>query len=173
MFSEAGEICLLYLLLLIFNLQISPKQMSPKTVAPPPPPPPPPMDHSPMKDYKSMGNGDVSNGMAGNKLITPQKISQKKKILPAIDDTRNDLLKAIRDGKQYAVYLICSNKCDPFSQLPNHFILHCFRYHITKSREKWAERKGTFNGIPWCCIDISQTRCNRIIWIRRFRQWWR
>lgn len=73
--------------------------MSPKTVAPPPPPPPPPMMDSPMKDYKSMGNGDVSNGTAGSKLITPQKLTQQKKLIPTMDDTRNDLLKAIRDGE--------------------------------------------------------------------------
>lgn len=83
------------ILLLVAHCQISPKQMSPKTVAPPPPPPPPPMDHSPMKP---MGNGAVSNGTAGPKLILPQKVPQAKK-LPTMDDTRNDLLKAIRDGK--------------------------------------------------------------------------
>lgn len=73
--------------------------MSPKSVAPPPPPPPPPIDQSPTKNttYKPMANGDVSNGSV--KLITPQKLTQQKKILPTIDDTRNDLLKAIRDGK--------------------------------------------------------------------------
>lgn len=62
------------------------------------------MMDSPMKDYKSMGNGDVSNGMVASKLITPQKITQQKKILPAMDDTRNDLLKAIRDGEFFSYY---------------------------------------------------------------------
>lgn len=70
---------------------------SPKSVVPPPPPPPPPMD-SPSNTYKPILNGDL-NGSAGGKLITPQKLPQQKKILPAVDDKRNDLLKAIRDGK--------------------------------------------------------------------------
>lgn len=72
--------------------------MASNCVAPPPPPPPPPMD-APTNIYKSVANGDLNNGSAGGKLITPQKITQQKKILPTIDDTRNDLLKAIRDGK--------------------------------------------------------------------------
>lgn len=75
--------------------------MSPKTVAPPPPPPPPPMDHNPMKP---MGNGAVSNGTGGTKLILPQKVPQPTKKIPAMDDTRNDLLKAIRDGKLLSPY---------------------------------------------------------------------
>lgn len=70
------------------------------SVAPPPPPPPPPMENTPSNMYKQIANGDLNNGSAGGKLITPQKIIQQKKILPTIDDTRNDLLKAIRDGKQ-------------------------------------------------------------------------
>lgn len=59
------------------------------------------MDHSPNTNaYKPVANGDLNNGSAGGgKLITPQKLTQQKKILPTIDDTRNDLLKAIRDGK--------------------------------------------------------------------------
>lgn len=81
---------------------MSPKQMASNSVAPPPPPPPPPMDHSPSNNiYKSIANGDLKNGSAGGKLITPQKISQQKKILPTMDDTRNDLLKAIRDGMKF------------------------------------------------------------------------
>lgn len=73
--------------------QLSPKQQS---VAPPPPPPPPPID-SPSA-FKPLANGDLNNGSAGVKLIQPQKLPQQKKILPTIDNTRNDLLKAIRDG---------------------------------------------------------------------------
>lgn len=46
-----------------------------------------------------LANGDLNNGSAGGKLIQPQKLPQQKKILPTIDNTRNDLLKAIRDGK--------------------------------------------------------------------------
>lgn len=71
--------------------------MSPKSVAPPPPPPPPPMDHSP-NAFKPVANGDLNNGSATGKLITPQKLTLQKKILPTIDDTRNDLLKSIREG---------------------------------------------------------------------------
>lgn len=73
---------------------LSPKQ-SPPNVAPPPPPPPPPLDgpHSPPSLYKPMANGDLNNG-----IITPHKKVLAKKVLPPIDDTRNDLLKAIRDG---------------------------------------------------------------------------
>lgn len=41
----------------------------------------------------------MNNGSAGGKLIQPQKLTQQKKILPTIDNTRNDLLKAIRDGE--------------------------------------------------------------------------
>lgn len=79
---------------------MSPKQLD---VAPPPPPPPPPMlenNQTSNNLFKPMANGDLNNGSAGGKLITPQKLTQQKKILPTIDDTRNDLLKAIRDGKQ-------------------------------------------------------------------------
>lgn len=74
--------------------------MASNSVAPPPPPPPPPMEISPSTNaFKPVANGDLNNGFAGGKLITPQKISQQKKILPIVDDTRNDLLKAIRDGE--------------------------------------------------------------------------
>lgn len=74
--------------------------MASNSVAPPPPPPPPPMEISPSTNaFKPVANGDLNNGSAGGKLITPQKTTQQKKILPIVDDTRNDLLKAIRDGK--------------------------------------------------------------------------
>lgn len=79
-------------------------QSPPKSVAPPPPPPPPPLnDQSPSNTYKPLMNGNLNNGSAGGKLITPAKLPQAKKILPssAHDDTRNDLLKAIRDGKSF------------------------------------------------------------------------
>lgn len=78
------------------------------SVAPPPPPPPPPMDAS-TNIYKPIANGDLNNGSAVGKLITPQKITQQKKILPTIDDTRNDLLKAIRDGKLFIKSLFVFN----------------------------------------------------------------
>lgn len=102
----------------IVLFQLSPKQMSPKSVAPPPPPPPPPIDQSPTKNstYKPIANGDVGNGSV--KLITPQKLTQQKKILPTIDDTRNDLLKAIRDGKikSNIVYEKCKLQQDYFEK---------------------------------------------------------
>lgn len=83
---------------------MSPKQSPPKSVAPPPPPPPPPLiDQSPDAYRPTIPNGDLNNGSAGGKLITPQKLTQAKKILPTIDDTRNDLLKAIRDGKFFFI----------------------------------------------------------------------
>lgn len=75
---------------------------STKAVPPPPPPPPPIIDQSPSSTlYKPMSNGDVKNGPAGGNLITPAKLTKAKKVLPTVDDTRNDLLKAIRDGKQH------------------------------------------------------------------------
>lgn len=81
--------------------------MASNSAAPPPPPPPPPMDHSPSTNiHRSLANGDLNNGSAGGKLITPQKITQQKKILPTIDDTRNDLLKAIRDGRNIIYHYI-------------------------------------------------------------------
>lgn len=42
-----------------------------------------------------MANGDINNVA----IITPNKKINAKKIAPPIDDPRNDLLKAIRDGK--------------------------------------------------------------------------
>lgn len=41
-----------------------------------------------------MANGDINNVA----IITPNKKITAKKIAPPIDDPRNDLLKAIRDG---------------------------------------------------------------------------
>lgn len=55
-----------------------------------------------------MLNGNLNNGSAGGKLITPPKLTQAKKILPSSvhDDTRNDLLKAIRDGNYHLQTII-------------------------------------------------------------------
>lgn len=81
----------------VINLkfQLSPKQSPPNAAIPPPPPPLPPIDgQSPPSLYKPIANGDINNG-----IITPNKKSNVKKIVPPVDDTRNDLLKAIRDGE--------------------------------------------------------------------------
>lgn len=59
------------------------------------------MDSPSTNAFKPVANGDLNNGSVGGKLIQPQKLTQQKKILPTIDNTRNDLLKAIRDGKQF------------------------------------------------------------------------
>lgn len=87
--------------------QISPRQSPPGGAnAPPPPPPPPP----PLLDNGGIGPGIGSLGASAaaaaaaaasnGGLITPQKLKvQPKKLLPPIDDTRNDLLNAIRSGK--------------------------------------------------------------------------
>lgn len=75
---------------------MSPKQSPPNAGIPPPPPPLPPTEglQSPPSAYKPMANGDINNG-----IITPIKKSNVKKNVPPVDDTRNDLLKAIRDGE--------------------------------------------------------------------------
>lgn len=52
-----------------------------------------------------MANGDINNG-----IINPNKLTPPKKVLPAVDDSRNDLLKAIRDGEYYSK-LIVINFC--------------------------------------------------------------
>lgn len=101
-------------------LQLSPKQ-SPPNAAPPPPPPPPPLEgpQSPPSLYKPLANGDINNSM-----ITPSKKVLAKKVLPPVDDTRNDLLKAIRDGNLFnqSVYSV-------LSEFVFHF--HLFNRHQT------------------------------------------
>lgn len=94
--------------------QLSPKQSPPKVAPPPPPPPPPLLEQSPSTTlFKPMGNGEIANGLAN--LIKPTKINQKK-ILPTIDDTRNDLLKAIRDGEfNQRIFLILNLRLIAFS----------------------------------------------------------
>lgn len=63
-----------------------------------------------------MVNGNLNNGSAGGKLITPAKLTQAKKLLPTSvhDDTRNDLLKAIRDGNYCIAYDPCLRLVDSF-----------------------------------------------------------
>ena len=136
--------------------------MASNSVAPPPPPPPPPMDHSPNTNaFKPVANGDLNNGSAGGgKLITPQKLTQQKKILPTIDDTRNDLLKAIRDGKnldQSKKLIFVANKTEYANDV---FIFFFCRYQIEKSGKDRAKGEGTFDRIPRCCIDIGTACCN-------------
>ncbi|KAJ6597362.1 Wiskott-Aldrich syndrome protein family member 3 [Pseudolycoriella hygida] len=69
---------------------LSPKQSPPNAAIPPPPPPLPPIEglQSPPSTYKAIPNGDISKGIS----------TSNKKIVPPVDDTRNHLLKAIRDG---------------------------------------------------------------------------
>lgn len=93
---------------IVIHIQLSPKQSPPKAAPPPPPPPPPLMDQSPSSTlYKPVANGDIKNGASEGNLKTPQKLTQAKKTLPTVDDTRNDLLKAIRDG-MYSFHIIAN-----------------------------------------------------------------
>uniref|UniRef100_A0A336LSH9 Wiskott-Aldrich syndrome protein family member n=1 Tax=Culicoides sonorensis TaxID=179676 RepID=A0A336LSH9_CULSO len=94
--------------------QMSPnKMMSP--IAPPPPPPPPPLEGSMSPNgHMNMGmpNGDMKNGVAPNGMLPnqhqiiqqQQQLRQRsppvKKPITPYDDTRSDLMKAIRDGIQ-------------------------------------------------------------------------
>lgn len=121
-------------------------------MAPPPPPPPPPLmnDHSPDAYKTTIPNGDLNNGSAGGKLITPQKLTQTKKILPTIDDTRNDLLKAIRDGR------ISFIKCLPNFRLITIFFPPLTLHNVTigiklrkveKIEQKEKERSTAFHDV--------------------------
>lgn len=79
-----------------------PKQVSPPKqstpVQAPPPPPPPPMPNGPMVGV-SLVNGDLAKIMSASPpKLTPVKDRQIAKQAPPMDDPRNDLLKAIRDG---------------------------------------------------------------------------
>lgn len=96
--------------------------MSPPNVAPPPPPPPPPVEDGmtnaiqiPQHPHqilpKALVNGEMQhlqpNG--GGHIVTA------KKIQPPFHDPRNDLMKAIRDGKQrYRLSYICFISNFPF-----------------------------------------------------------
>jgi len=79
--------------------------MSPPNVAPPPPPPPPPVDdgmssvqmpsHPHQIMPKALANGELhlSQPNGGSHIVSA------KKMQPPYPDPRNDLMKAIRDGK--------------------------------------------------------------------------
>lgn len=130
-----------------FILQHSPKQQtSPKSVAPPPPPPPPPLnDQSPSNTYKPLVNGNLNNGSAGGKLITPAKLTQAKKILPSSvhDDTRNDLLKAIRDGNYF-----CSHHQLNHMLIRKRFFFAGIKLRkVEKIEQKEKERSTAFHDV--------------------------
>lgn len=81
--------------------------MSP-SAAPPPPPPPPPLDGNGGSQIrhqnfaKPIANGDMSSIPTANGAIlagTVSTVVAQKKLLPPFHDSRNDLMKAIRDGK--------------------------------------------------------------------------
>lgn len=79
--------------------------MSPPITAPPPPPPPPPFEGSstPIQNIqhtigRMASNGDI-NQQSNGIIVNGTAQSNTKKSLPPFHDTRNDLMKAIRDGK--------------------------------------------------------------------------
>lgn len=98
-----------------FSFQLSPnKMLSPNSVPPPPPPPPPLEGTMSPNGHIQMGmtNGDmINNGVAPNGVLpnqhqiiqAQQQLRQKsppvKKPITPYDDTRSDLMKAIRDGE--------------------------------------------------------------------------
>lgn len=95
-------------------------------------------------------NGDLNNG----KLITPAKLPTKKK-LPPIDDTRNDLLKAIRDGTFDKIERkLFENK---FKNKYPFVFSFLYRYQTSKSGKDRTEKEREYN-IVGCCIDIG-TSC--------------
>lgn len=91
---------------------MSPKP-SPPNSAPPPPPPPPPLIDGLMSPPPTSGapiptltNGDVKNLNAIMNVQQQNIINPTKKILPPVHDNRNDLMKAIRDGKSL-IFFFC------------------------------------------------------------------
>lgn len=105
----------LYEKLTNYSFQLSPnKMLSPNSVPPPPPPPPPLEGTMSPNGHIQMGmtNGDmINNGVAPNGVLpnqhqiiqAQQQLRQKsppvKKPITPYDDTRSDLMKAIRDGE--------------------------------------------------------------------------
>ncbi|XP_022906756.1 actin-binding protein WASF3 [Onthophagus taurus] len=80
-----------------------PKQATPVVQAPPPPPPPPmPLLNGPgtMSPPTQFSNGDIVQMITSTPKLTPVKDRQISKQGPPVVDTRNDLLKAIRQGIQ-------------------------------------------------------------------------
>lgn len=81
-------------------------KMSPPHAAPPPPPPPPPFEGSSQIqnmqlniNSKITANGDINNQQANGILLNGNLNTNTKKTIPPFHDTRNDLMKAIRDGE--------------------------------------------------------------------------
>lgn len=74
-------------------------KVMPHAAPPPPPPPPPDGLQSPPTANKIIpngnANGNIMTGAQPQNIIAPQK-----KIIPQYHDSRNDLMKAIRDGTQ-------------------------------------------------------------------------
>ena len=110
------------------------------------------MDHSPNTNaFKPVANGDLNNGSAGGgKLITPQKLTQQKKILPTIDDTRNDLLKAIRDGKnldQSKKLIFVANKTEYANDMFIFFSVGIKLRKVEKIEQKEKERSTAFHDV--------------------------
>ncbi len=79
-----------------------------------------------------MQNGDINNG-----IITPNKKANVKKIVPPVDDTRNDLLKAIRDG-ELGPFFLNKNSIHQLIRLikKKHFLYSNFRHQIAQGGEK-------------------------------------
>lgn len=83
--------------------------MSSPNAAPPPPPPPPPFEGSstPIQNMQSTiskmsSNGDINKQQQSNGILLNGSLNtNSKKSLPPFHDTRNDLMKAIRDGEYY------------------------------------------------------------------------
>lgn len=75
----------------------------------------------------------------------PQK-KLAKKVLPAIDDTRNDLLKAIRDGKfkQISFNMLCNSSCPLSRQASN-----CERSKKSSRKKSSAQRISTMSPRYW------------------------
>lgn len=80
--------------------QVSPpKQQTPVQAPPPPPPPPMPMISNGPIMLPPLVNGDLAKIISSSPpKLTPVKDRPIPKQAPPMDDPRNDLLKAIRDG---------------------------------------------------------------------------
>lgn len=111
-----------------------------------------------------MGNGELKHGLEVN-LITPQKLTQAKKVLPPVDDTRNDLLKAIRDGKCPFLEATIKKK---FKQEMKSYSIH--RHQTSESREDRTEGKRKIDRFPRCCFHFGASRCYRIVRVRGLGQ---
>lgn len=96
-----------------------------------------------------MANGDINNG-----IITPNKKSNVKKNVPPVDDTRNDLLKAIRDGEWNFHLLQWIRTYDTWMNDPNSnvFLKYIFisgikLRKVEKSEQKDIERSTALHDV--------------------------